>query len=677
MMMKHLRLSLAFSLFAVLHVHGANLKGQIHFAPGVEEYRLLVKFRAESDPVLDAEGRLSLMNVQTLAKPASEGPLALRYRGALPPEGVGSAQRPPGTLGKPSSTTPFLARFAGLMELELPGADKHALKRIGEELELLDIVEYASLEPIVGPPPPGAVDIPPPTPSFTDRQGWLGDALTNGMDCRYAWTRGATGRGVRVFDIEDSWGDLDHEDFSQDSVAYGRPRFNDQYADHGIAVFGAILARHNGYGVDGCAPDATGRAYSFQNANGSQSRPQTLVMMGNDASPGDIILIEMQSGGWGGDNLGPADLQASVWDATKAATDKGVVVIGTAGNGNANLDGATYADYRARGDNGVIMVSGGNSTTRARHVGSHGACCVHVQGWGHNVATTGYGGLFNPGGDIRQRYTATFSGTSSAGAVVAGAAAALQSHALQVLGRPLAPREMRSILMATGRPHTGTSHIGPLPDLRAAILHVDSLAALSDTVVVPPAPSGLSYAVDTVVLRLDSAIGTWSASVTGTVDLWSVEPPLPDGLVLDTATGSISGTPLVVSPAADYAVTAANQGGTVSVVLRITVEAPVALRARALAFRVAGAGPHSFHLPAEALAPGAVVRLAIHDARGRTVWMRTLHPDREGISTVTWDGRGTQGSSVSPGMYVLRVAVENGGKTTHHGRRSLMLSPVP
>lgn len=631
-----------------------TLKGQLYFTPGVEEYRLLVKFRAEAGPQVDAGGSLTFANAPGLRKSPADGPLSLRYRRVLDPETGASAGSPPGSLGKAVAPSPFLAQFAGLMQVDLPGADRHALRELGEELESLDVVEYAVLEPLAGPPPPGAVDIAPPTPAFYDQQDWLGDASTNGMDCRYAWTRGATGLGVRVFDIEDSWGDLDHEDFAQDSLAYGRPRHSDQYADHGIAVFGAIFGQHNDYGIDGCAPHATGRAYSFQNASGPQSRPETLVMMGNDACPGDVILIEMQSGGLGGDNLAPADVNPAVWDATRAATDKGVVVIGTAGNGSADLDGSAYADYRARGDNGVIMVSGGNSATRARNVGSYGECCVHVQGWGHNVTTTGYGGLFNPDGDIRQSYTATFSGTSSAGAVVAGAAAALQSHALQALGRPLQPREMRTVLVETGRPHTGSAHIGPLPDLRAAILRIDSLAIAGDTATPPPPSVNLSYGDDSIAtLHADSGFVSLSPLRACGARKWSVSPPLPSGLELDTASGVISGTPAGSSASADYTITASNAGGTSSTVVRIEVDGSVALREE---IPESNPGTLNWSLEPGALRldgePGRRYRIVLADAGGKVHWRGTFaaagRPERVFLQPLP------------PGMYFLSVRGDGG-----------------
>ena len=64
---------------------------------------------------------------------------------------------------------------------------------------------------------------------------------------------------------------------------------------------------------------------------------------------------------------------------------------------------------------------------------------MNVQGWGWNVATTGYGDL-QGGASQDDWYTARFSGTSSASPMVAAAAACLQAMAIAKNGAPLTPR---------------------------------------------------------------------------------------------------------------------------------------------------------------------------------------------------------------------------------------------
>ena len=57
----------------------------------------------------------------------------------------------------------------------------------------------------------------------------------------------------------------------------------------------------------------------------------------------------------------------------------------------------------------------------------------------------------------------------------------------------------------------------------------------------------------------------------GAVDSWSISPDLPTGLIFDTATGEISGTPTVLSPLTTYTITATNTGGSDSVSISLEV----------------------------------------------------------------------------------------------------------
>ena len=103
---------------------------------------------------------------------------------------------------------------------------------------------------------------------------------------------------------------------------------------------------------------------------------------------------------------------------------------------------------------------------------------MDVQGWGNAVTTTGYGGLFSGGGDVRQFYTEVFGGTSSATPIVSGAVLALQGRR-KACGMAVAtPAEIRQVLAATGSPQTnpGTRNIGPLPNVTAAM---DSMGLLT------------------------------------------------------------------------------------------------------------------------------------------------------------------------------------------------------
>ena len=86
------------------------------------------------------------------------------------------------------------------------------------------------------------------------------------------------------------------------------------------------------------------------------------------------------------------------------------------------------------------------------------------------------------------------------------------------------------------------------------------------------APAELSYAVNPAVYTVGMAISDNAPSSTGgAVVSYSIDPALPAGLSLDTATGVISGTPSALSAATDYTVRATNAVGSATVTLNLTV----------------------------------------------------------------------------------------------------------
>jgi N-acetylneuraminic acid mutarotase len=85
------------------------------------------------------------------------------------------------------------------------------------------------------------------------------------------------------------------------------------------------------------------------------------------------------------------------------------------------------------------------------------------------------------------------------------------------------------------------------------------------------APGGLTYAANPVTYFLNNAIAPNAPSSTGGVaTTYFASPPLPPGLLLDSATGIISGTPLVTGQGT-YTVTASNSGGSVNCALVLTI----------------------------------------------------------------------------------------------------------
>jgi hypothetical protein len=85
------------------------------------------------------------------------------------------------------------------------------------------------------------------------------------------------------------------------------------------------------------------------------------------------------------------------------------------------------------------------------------------------------------------------------------------------------------------------------------------------------APSALSYPSPNL-FTVGVAVSPIFPSFSGTVTSYSITPDLPAGLIFDTATGTISGTPAIPTPTATYVITAANSGGSTTFDIVITVQ---------------------------------------------------------------------------------------------------------
>jgi hypothetical protein len=370
------------------------------------------------------------------------------------------------------------ADLAGMLAAVPARADRDAVWAAARDLHALAAVEFAEVSSLdAPPPPPGPVDIAPPSELLTSFQTYR---TATGISVDAVWASYQTkGRGVMITDCE-YWYNPDHEDMRSLVMPQANVQsyFTGWGADHGTAVLGMLTAAENEYGMTGMTTESVVRFYpeSATLAGGThQSRTACVTAAISSSAPGDIVLLEMQTTGAGG-GFGPAELTASVWTAVHAGTHAGVVVVAAAGNGNQNLDDEAYAPYRARGDSGAIIVGAGNSSRAKLSFSTHGAR-VNVQGWGSGVATLGYGALRKYGNDDNQAYTAGFSGTSSASPIVTAAAALMQSRALEIFDMPLTPAMIRQILMETGLPQTGSvaQQIGPLPSLPAIFALLDQM----------------------------------------------------------------------------------------------------------------------------------------------------------------------------------------------------------
>jgi len=314
------------------------------------------------------------------------------------------------------------------------------------------------------------------TPDFTDLQSYLraNTEMHNGIDAEYSWSfEGGSGKGVTIYDIEYDANPF-HEDLgvlleggNSNLLTQDGGYLNPFDSEHGTAVFGVMLAtKDNGIGIVGISHGAKGKLASEMNANGHPRRANAIVLATNDAKPGDVILLEMQTNVCGL-GLGPAEWDLAVRDATKVAVANGIVVVATAGNGGVNLDAPRCfgAFDRERYDSGAIFVDaggsgrfceGGSPRPREKMEYSPYGRRMDLQGWGECITTAGYGeGLYGEDEGImdnRKFYTDDFGGTSGAGPFVAAAAANIQGIALAKFGKPLKPLQLRSLLVNTGIP---------------------------------------------------------------------------------------------------------------------------------------------------------------------------------------------------------------------------------
>lgn len=363
-------------------------------------------------------------------------------------------------------------------------------------------VEMADAQQFVGilnnmKPLPG--DAPPATPDFTSRQLYL-DAAPVGIDARYAWTLpGGRGADVRIVDVEGAWL-FGHEDLTQNQGGVvGSPSTDVGWRNHGTAVMGEISGDGNAFGVTGICPDANVRGVSIFGGVGSAGAIRRAADLLN---AGDILLIELHRPGPRATGVAQQGFIAMEWwpddfAAIRYAVDKGVIVVEAAGNGAENLDDPIYntpaagfpADWRnpfnrTLRDSGAILVGAGapppgahgrdHGPDRSRLEFSNFGAAVDTQGWGREVTTAGYGDL-QGGANEQLWYTDTFSGTSSASPIVAGALGCVQG-VLAAKSRPkLTPARARDLLRTTGSPQMDapgrprTQRIGNRANLRALI----------------------------------------------------------------------------------------------------------------------------------------------------------------------------------------------------------------
>lgn len=381
-----------------------------------------------------------------------------------------------------------LADLSLYFEIRLqPGTTYGKVEELLAGLNRLASVEIAYAEPPVEPAAVSQSLLPTveATPDFQSQQGYL-NAAPQGVDALYSWTiPGGTGTGVKIIDLEHNW-NFTHEDMPALFYQGGTPAFD---RNHGTSVMGEMVAKNNGIGVTGISYQALGGTESWS----SQSSSNAITNASLAAGSGNILLLEGHRPG--PPNSSPCTCNTSQcdyiaieylqadYDATAAATANGRIVVAAAGNGSSNLDDPAYGNLFNRGvrDSKAIMVAASLSTNRSPICFTNWGSRIDAHGWGENVASMGYGDLFN-GGTENQWYTATFGGTSSASPMVTGAAANLQGAARAAGLADRTPLAMRQLIASTGTPQDpNAKNIGPQPNLRAALAQMLSTCTANAT----------------------------------------------------------------------------------------------------------------------------------------------------------------------------------------------------
>ena len=317
-----------------------------------------------------------------------------------------------------------------------------------------------------------------------------------GINAEYAWGfPGGDGAGQRVIDVEAGW-KLEHEDLIAANITLlsGVNNRGRGFGDwrHGTAVLGIMLMTDNSIGGVGAAPAAKGDVVSVRRGDiPTDNNPEGILDATSRLSAGDVLLLEMQVSNDAGDQYWPVELYDAEFEAIRAATAKGIIVIEPAGNGirgegegtgDVDLDSPVVrpgetearqwlnpasADYR--GDSGAIMVGASRSTVpRTKTVWSNYGSRVDVHAWGENITTSRC--VDDGVGNCVDTYE-QFDGTSGASPIIVGAVLSAQGM-LTANGRPkLNSVQMRELIKIGGTPTTDpqNGNIGVMPDLKALI----------------------------------------------------------------------------------------------------------------------------------------------------------------------------------------------------------------
>jgi hypothetical protein len=292
-----------------------------------------------------------------------------------------------------------------------------------------------------------------------------------GLNVQYAHRfPGARGEGITLVSKEVGGWYADHADLPAPVR-----RFGDFVASGpGTRSAGIMAAIENGYGVTGIANRAS-LAYAAAGIG-------NLAELRDYLKPGDVLQIGMQVdlgpvAGCRSSCFVPMEALPAWYDAIKELTDRGIVVVEAAGNGNVDLDHPDFDGRfdRKRRDSGAVMVGSICARNAVRAPFSNHGTRVDAAGWGCWDAATTTSGAEDADlwSEFDNWYTSGVASPASANPIVAAAAASLSGYA-RVKGATLGSTDVRVLLNATGTPLDGAAtRIGTQPDLKKAFAEVD------------------------------------------------------------------------------------------------------------------------------------------------------------------------------------------------------------
>jgi hypothetical protein len=332
-------------------------------------------------------------------------------------------------------------------------------------LGLSHAVEFAYIDPDSRLP----IDPQPDNDPFFIDQDYLNPAK-GGIDIHAAWNVSGDGTGVNFADVEKAWS-LGHLDLPPVSVVIGPDEGSIFEMQHGTRVLEIVLAKDNTLGIIGMAPNVqqafVASVLDTHRADAIQKAADTLRQNG-----GGVLLIELELQEPG---LPPVEACRPEFEVIRQAAfqppSAPVVVVECAGNGGTDLDTFT-PDPPPPGrrslkraatsdeDSGAILVGAvkAGETVRKLLISNFGSR-VDCNGWGEKVRTSQDG---------------HFGGTSSAGAIIAGACCVVQGLHFQEHKTFLNSVAMRDLLTEFPATHPSGGHpedslVGVMPDLKSIV----------------------------------------------------------------------------------------------------------------------------------------------------------------------------------------------------------------